>query len=72
MNYADLKENEAKNPLICPICKRTVVEFELDHIQPLSRGGTNHPSNLWFICKKCNREKGMRTLYEFIVGRGRQ
>jgi len=70
MKYAKGEINyDKKNPLICPICKKTDVDFELDHIQPLSRGGTAHPSNLWYICKRCNREKGTKTLYEFIVER---
>lgn len=30
----------------------------LDHIVPVSRGGTNAPSNLVTCCKKCNLAKG--------------
>ena len=30
----------------------------LDHIVPVSRGGTNAPSNLVTSCKKCNLAKG--------------
>lgn len=32
--------------------------FTVDHIIPLSRGGTNHRSNTQGMCAACNREKG--------------
>lgn len=34
----------------------------LDHLLPLSRGGTNKWSNLILSCKPCNSEKGARLL----------
>lgn len=33
-------------------------EYHVDHIVPLSRGGSNWSSNLQLTCKKCNSEKG--------------
>lgn len=30
----------------------------LDHIQPLSRRGSNHHTNFVVACKRCNGEKG--------------
>ena len=32
--------------------------FEVDHVIPRSRGGTNHPDNLQLLCSHCNRVKG--------------
>ncbi len=36
--------------------------FEIDHIIPRSRGGTNHLDNLQLLCGHCNRVKGDRDM----------
>lgn len=36
-------------------------ELEVDHIHPVSKGGSNHVSNLTTACKKCNLEKRAKT-----------
>ena len=35
--------------------------LEIDHIQPQSKGGTDHIDNLQLLCGSCNRIKGNRT-----------
>jgi|GEM_PF-1652978 len=35
-----------------------MVELQVDHIKPVSMGGSNDMDNLWTLCKKCNRLKG--------------
>lgn len=35
-----------------------VAELHVDHRQPRSRGGTDHPSNLVTACAACNLSKG--------------
>ncbi|GHO78958.1 hypothetical protein KSD_67290 [Ktedonobacter sp. SOSP1-85] len=49
----------------CVYCGRTDTPFELDHIQPRSRGGSNRVSNLALSCHACNAAKGERTAAEF-------
>jgi hypothetical protein len=35
-------------------------QLHVDHIKPVSRGGTNDPSNLQTLCARCNLGKGAR------------
>ena len=39
----------------------------MDHMIPLSRGGSAWPSNLVPCCNRCNRSKGDKTFFEFMV-----
>jgi len=36
--------------------------WHLDHIRPLSQGGTNHASNLAIACPSCNLRKNKKTV----------
>lgn len=44
----------------CKFCGRPLVinNFVLDHIVPISRGGSSNLDNLQLICKSCNTRKG--------------
>lgn len=44
----------------CACCgkKLTPETMTVEHIIPLSRGGTNNPQNLTALCKDCNKMKG--------------
>jgi hypothetical protein len=44
----------------CRICNRSGVELEVDHIVPVSQGGTDRLDNLQTACRECNRGKGGR------------
>lgn len=45
----------------CEYCKRpekyVSLEFEIDHILPKSKDGTDDLDNLCYSCPKCNRHK---------------
>ena len=49
----------------CVYCRCTNVPFEIDHVVPRSRGGTNRISNLVLSCHECNDAKGNQTALEF-------
>jgi 5-methylcytosine-specific restriction endonuclease McrA len=42
------------------------VAFHVDHIQPLSRGGSNGPGNIQITCPPCNLSKNARSHEEFL------
>lgn len=43
----------------CAYCESTE-NLCIDHMQPLSRKGSNHPSNIQWLCKPCNDSKGTK------------
>lgn len=42
------------------------VSFTIDHKRPLSRGGSNYPSNLQLLCGSCNDSKSTKTMSEWL------
>lgn len=47
----------------CTLCgarpgKNSEVELDIDHIEPVSKGGSDEESNLQVLCAQCNRAKG--------------
>lgn len=46
----------------CRICQKAGGELEVDHIVPVSKGGTNAIENLQTVCWACNRGKGTKLM----------
>jgi len=56
---------------VCHFCKQTIKieNFNVDHLTPISRGGTNDKSNLRGTCNDCNSNKSFLTEEEFMKSR---
>jgi hypothetical protein len=49
----------ARDGCQCKVCG-SIESLTLDHVLPLSRGGTDEPDNLQILCRSCNSRKGAR------------
>lgn len=54
----------------CFYCGSRLKVMHVDHMQPLSRGGTDHWWNLVRACASCNLSKGAKTAEEFMNLKG--
>lgn len=50
----------------CFYCGNTTPGFEVEHMTPKARGGSNRIDNLTLSCHDCNEKKGTLTAEEFI------
>ena len=52
----------------CYLCDFPIIDKELDHIIPISKGGHHSIGNLGWTCHKCNRSKSNKLLSQFRFG----
>ncbi|MDJ0662469.1 MAG: RNA-guided endonuclease IscB [Crocosphaera sp.] len=53
----------------CQYCGVTDKPFEVDHIHPRSKGGSDRVSNLTLACHDCNQAKGNQDIKDFVKGK---
>ena len=51
----------------CAYCDAKDVPLQIDHIEPVARGGSNRASNLTLACGHCNQKKAARSIAEFLA-----
>ena len=53
---------------VCAYCLTTDGPFEIDHIHPVAKGGSDDLENLTVSCKSCNRSKRDKLVGEWANG----
>jgi 5-methylcytosine-specific restriction endonuclease McrA len=65
----DFKRICATQKYRCAACRKKR-KLTVDHIQPLSKGGTNWPSNIQGLCLSCNSSKSNKDPIEYMQSNG--
>lgn len=66
---ADVRAQYKRQHGKCYYCQTKVGNiYHVDHVIPLSRGGSNGPDNLVIACPKCNRSKHDKLPSEWTAG----
>lgn len=63
---SDIDALFGKQAGLCLCGADLVLGYHVDHIIPLSRGGSNWPANLQLLCAPCNCSKGPRLMSEWV------
>ncbi|NEO95858.1 MAG: HNH endonuclease [Moorea sp. SIO3G5] len=53
----------------CAYCGTTDTQLEIEHIKPLSKGGSDRVSNLAIACHSCNQAKSNQEVEHFLSGK---
>lgn len=61
-------ESQKHKCVYCLACLKD--GYEVDHITPISKGGTNWPSNIQCLCRACNRRKSAKDPIAFANEKG--
>jgi len=54
----------------CVVCREKLVAHHIDHIIPISAGGSNYRENLQLLCPACNIDKSNRHPVDYMQSRG--
>jgi biotin operon repressor len=55
-----------RDDFTCRYCGDAAPQMEVDHVHPVSAGGTDDPQNLVAACRACNRSKGAKLISEWV------
>ena len=63
----------ARDNSTCYLCERVLSadEITLDHVVPVTRGGTHTADNMKVACNSCNAAKGNKLLSEYLESKGK-
>ncbi|TDE86011.1 HNH endonuclease [Deinococcus sp. S9] len=61
----DVKRQLASQNGLCYWCQQPLETYQVDHLIPLARGGSNGPENIVCACQSCNSRKHAKMPWEF-------
>jgi 5-methylcytosine-specific restriction endonuclease McrA len=64
----DIQKQYERQKGRCYYCHAKITKYHVDHVVPLTRGGSNDPSNLVIACPTCNISKHNKLLHEWVYG----
>jgi len=50
----------------CAYCDIKDIPFQIEHIHPRAKGGSDRISNLTLSCERCNTKKGTKDIKDFL------
>ena len=66
---ANVRDLYASQSASCYYCSTSIEEgYHIEHMVPISKGGSNWIDNICLACVPCNRTKGVKTAEEFMNG----
>lgn len=67
VSQRDIHRLLVRHSWCCAYCGKSLAEgYHIDHVVPLSRGGSNSIGNYLPACPTCNDSKGSKFLYEWL------
>lgn len=55
---------------LCIVCRNKLIKYHIDHIVPLSKGGSNDDYNVQLLCPSCNHQKNAKHPIDFMQQKG--
>ena len=62
----DIREAILQRDEACAYCGDSLGPFEVDHVVPRWRNGTDEPTNLVLACRRCNQAKARKNVVRFL------